>query len=145
MIRLSRRTELIHPVRTMLFYGAQVIVYLAIVMGLGWSWSQLRFSPIQRYYFVAYAEASVGVATGSGSDHVRVDREASAGPRAWQIADPEDLVPASVRRGTLCAVRVSRGRRAGVSSGTTAAAPIRSGKSGTFFKRMSSTATAFRF
>jgi hypothetical protein len=28
VIRLSRRTELIHPVRTMLFYGAQVIVYL---------------------------------------------------------------------------------------------------------------------
>ncbi len=95
MIRLSRRTELIHPVRTMLFYGAQVIVYLAIVMGLGWSWSQLRFSPIQRYYFVAYAEASVGVATGSGSDHVKwIEKRASG--RVWQIADPEDLVPASV-------------------------------------------------
>ena len=95
MIRLSRRTELIHPVRTMLFYGAQVIVYLAIVMGLGWSWGQIRFSPIQRYYFVAYAEASVGVATGSGSDHVKwIEKRASG--RVWQIADPEDLVPASV-------------------------------------------------
>lgn len=94
MIRLSRRTELIHPVRTMLFYGAQVIVYLAVVTALGWGWGQLRFSPIQRYYFGAYAEASVGVVTGSSSDHVRWI-EKRAPDRAWQIADPEDLVPAS--------------------------------------------------
>ena len=95
MIRLSRRTELIHPVRTMLFYGAQGIVYLAVVMALGWGWGQLRFSPLQRYYFVAYAEASVGVATGSSSDHVKwIEKRAS--DRAWQIADPEDLVPASI-------------------------------------------------
>ena len=71
MIRLSRRTELIHPVRTMLFYGAQALVYLGIVTALVWGWGQLRFSPIQRYYFGAYAQASVGVATGSGSDHVK--------------------------------------------------------------------------
>jgi hypothetical protein len=60
--------------------------------GLGWGWGQLRFSPIQRYYFGAYAEASVGVSTGSGSDHVKWI-EKRAPDRAWQIADPEDLVP----------------------------------------------------
>ena len=95
MIRLSRRTELIHPVRTMLFYGAQVIVYLIVVTALGWGWGQLRFSPIQRYYFGAYAEASFGVAMGFSADHVRWI-EKRAPDRAWQIADPEDLVPASV-------------------------------------------------
>lgn len=94
MIRLSRRTELIHPVRTMLFYGAQMLVYLVIVTALAWSWGQLRFSPLQRYYFGAYAEASVGVVTGSSSDHVRWI-EKRAPDRAWQIADPDDLVPAS--------------------------------------------------
>ncbi len=94
MIRLSRRTELIHPVRTMLFYGAQMLVYLGIVTALAWSWGQLRFSPLQRYYLGAYAEASVGVVTGSSSDHVRWI-EKRAPDRAWQIADPDDLVPAS--------------------------------------------------
>ena len=95
MIRLSRRTELIHPVRTMLFYGAQMLVYLGIMTALAWSWGQLRFSPLQQYYFGAYAEASVGVVTGSSSDHVRWI-EKRAPDRAWQIADPDDLVPASV-------------------------------------------------
>ena len=90
MIRASRRFELSHPYLSVLLYFSNVVIVALLI----WGWIALRFSPIQRHYLPAYMECSVGVLSGSELEYVSWIEKKAPG-KVREIAQPDDLVPAS--------------------------------------------------
>ena len=88
-----RNFQLHHPWLWLLGSVCGFVLLLGLLCLPVWGWIELRFSPVQRHYLPVYLESSVGVVAGSGPDYVEWIRKKGPG-RDWEIAGPEDLVPA---------------------------------------------------
>lgn len=98
MISRSRTFQLHHPWLTLLFLTVVAALAAGLMSLPVWGWIELRFSPVQRHYLPAYLNATAGVLTGSGPEHVDwIEKRAPGKP--WEIALPEDLDPAPAPEG----------------------------------------------
>lgn len=97
MIALSRPFTLRHPWWSVVFLTLLGVLFVLLALLPVWGWVELRFSPVQRFYLPVYLQSTVGVLQGSGPDYVKWIEKRAPG-KAWEIAQPEDLVP--VKEGT---------------------------------------------
>jgi hypothetical protein len=92
MIAPSRRFELRHPWWTVVFLTTRSVLFVLLALLPVWGWVQVRFSPVQRFYLPVYLQSTFGVLAGSGPEYVKWIEKRAPG-KAWEIAQPEDLVP----------------------------------------------------
>ena len=97
MIALSRPFTLRHPWWSVVFLTLFGVLLVLLALLPVWGWVEVRFSPVQRFYLPVYLQSTVGVLTGSGPEYVKWIEKRAPG-KAWEIAEPEDLVP--VKEGT---------------------------------------------
>jgi hypothetical protein len=92
MIALSRPFTLRHPWWSVVFLTLFGVLFVLTALLPVWGWVELRFSPLQRFYLPVYLQSTVGVLQGSGPEYVQWIEKRAPG-KAWEIADPGDLVP----------------------------------------------------
>jgi hypothetical protein len=92
MIALSRPFTLRHPWWSIVFLTLFGVLFILLALLPVWGWVQVRFSPVQRFYLPVYLQSTVGVLAGSGPEYVEWIEKRAPG-KAWEIAQPEDLVP----------------------------------------------------
>jgi hypothetical protein len=92
MTSLSRRFALRHPWWSIVFLTIGIVLLVLLAFLPVWGWVQVRFSPVQRFYLPVYLQSTVGVLAGSGPEYVEWIEKRAPG-KAWEIADPRDLVP----------------------------------------------------
>ena len=97
MIALSRPFTLRHPWWSVVFLMLLGVLFIPLALLPVWGWIEVRFSPVQRFYLPVYLQSTVGVLQGSGPEYVEWIEKRAPG-KAWEIADPGDLVP--VKEGT---------------------------------------------
>ena len=97
MIALSRPFTLRHPWWSVVFLMLLGVLFIVLALLPVWGWIEVRFSPVQRFYLPVYLQSTVGVLQGSGPEYVEWIEKRAPG-KAWEIADPGDLVP--VKEGT---------------------------------------------
>ena len=97
MIALSRPFTLRHPWWSVVFLTLLGVLFMLLALLPVWGWVEVRFSPVQRFYLPVYLQSTVGVLQGSGPEYVKWIEKRAPG-KAWEIADPGDLVP--VKEGT---------------------------------------------
>ena len=97
MIALSRPFTLRHPWWSVVFLTLFGVLLVLLALLPVWCCVEVRFSPVQRFYLPVYLQSTVGVLTGSGPEYVKWIEKRAPG-KAWEIAEPEDLVP--VKEGT---------------------------------------------
>ena len=97
MIALSRPFTLRHPWWSVVFLTILGVLFVLLALLPVWGWVEVRFSPVQRFYLPVYLQSTVGVLQGSGPEYVEWIEKRAPG-KAWEIADPGDLVP--VKEGT---------------------------------------------
>lgn len=89
---LSRPFTLRHPWWSVVFLTLLGVVFVLLALLPVWGWVEVRFSPVQRFYLPVYLQSTVGVLAGSGPEYVEWIEKRAPG-KAWEIAQPEDLVP----------------------------------------------------
>jgi hypothetical protein len=92
MTSLSRRFALRHPWWSIVFLTIGCVLFVMLALLPIWGWVLVRFSPVQRFYLPVYLQSTVGVLQGSGPEYVEWIEKRAPG-KAWEIAQPEDLVP----------------------------------------------------
>lgn len=97
MIALSQPFTLRHPWWSVVFLTLLGVLFALLAFLPVWGWVEVRFSPVQRFYLPVYLQSTVGVLQGSGPEYVKWIEKRAPG-KAWEIADPGDLVP--IKEGT---------------------------------------------
>jgi hypothetical protein len=92
MIALSRPFTLRHPWWSVVFLTLLGVLFILLALLPVWGWVEVRFSPVQRFYLPVYLQSTIGVLQGSGPEYVKWIEKRAPG-KAWEIADPGDLVP----------------------------------------------------
>lgn len=92
MIALSRPFTLRHPWWSVVFLTLFGVLFILIALLPVWGWVEVRFSPVQRFYLPIYLQSTVGVLQNSEPEYVKWIEKRAPG-KAWEIADPGDLVP----------------------------------------------------
>ncbi len=88
MIALSRPFTLRHPWWSVVFLTLSGVLFVLLALLPVWGWVEVRFSPVQRFYLPVYLQSTIEVL----QEYVEWIRKRAPG-KAWEIAQPEDLVP----------------------------------------------------